>query len=451
MEGTTHKLSALALQNRHLVVTSKKGGCWSAAITEAGRHYLAHGNYPVHRAVRNRLAGGASARVSTPRAEAIPPVVLLTPKVTKAATPPTVRLIEDVIAAGGALQVDRREGRTNYEMLVSSAIRFGKVPPGKLLVIHQGRRWENLTIRLWDMPDSCVNEATVLVVPASLRGAHRIVTALRESNRLPIMDPCRKRALRLLQGLIVEAEARGYVVILADEPSPGQRSRSDRALLTVGIKGHKFGLRFRQEMECTPHIATRAELSEKERHSWHRIPSHDERPSERLSIHVTNGHEYRQSTWKDGKRNSLDDSLGEILREVELRAVFAEDTHLARERAQAKHQLKWERAMARAKVDLREASRADRLLGQAKSWRRNNLLREYVAAMETAVARTGHADEQSSARAWISWSTNHVDRNDPFSTLPQMPDDPEPTAEALEPFLRGWSLYGPGAVFGIWE
>jgi hypothetical protein len=46
MVGTSHKRTATALHDRRLVKVSKRGGTWSATVTDIGRHYLAHGNFP---------------------------------------------------------------------------------------------------------------------------------------------------------------------------------------------------------------------------------------------------------------------------------------------------------------------------------------------------------------------------------------------------------------------
>jgi len=45
MTEPTYKTSAAALKSRHLATVSKRGG-WHAAPTDAGRYYLAHGDYP---------------------------------------------------------------------------------------------------------------------------------------------------------------------------------------------------------------------------------------------------------------------------------------------------------------------------------------------------------------------------------------------------------------------
>jgi excisionase family DNA binding protein len=45
MEGFTYKTVAVALQNRRLVVVSRKGGGWQAELTDAGRFYVEHGHH----------------------------------------------------------------------------------------------------------------------------------------------------------------------------------------------------------------------------------------------------------------------------------------------------------------------------------------------------------------------------------------------------------------------
>jgi hypothetical protein len=42
----THKHSARALANRDLVRVARSGGKWTATLTEAGRYYVEHGEYP---------------------------------------------------------------------------------------------------------------------------------------------------------------------------------------------------------------------------------------------------------------------------------------------------------------------------------------------------------------------------------------------------------------------
>lgn len=48
------------------------------------------------------------------------------------------------------------------------------------------------------------------------------------------------------------------------------------------------------------------------------------------------------------------------------------------------------------------------------------------------------------AGAWIEWIGGFIDRLDPLTTTPTMPEAPEPSLEDLKEFLpRGVSPYGP--------
>jgi len=145
MEGTSHKLSALALQNRHLVVVSKKGGDWSAIVTDAGRYCLAHGAYPesFHRqSFKMPQARPAAQSRRPPSAKRVETRSRAARNAKSDRILPTVQLVQDVIAAGGALDVQAGKDRAHYELLVGAAIRFGKIPADKLLIMtlaHVGK------------------------------------------------------------------------------------------------------------------------------------------------------------------------------------------------------------------------------------------------------------------------------------------------------------------------
>jgi hypothetical protein len=56
--------------------------------------------------------------------------------------------------------------------------------------------------------------------------------------------------------------------------------------------------------------------------------------------------------------------------------------------------------------------------------------------MSATAERLTDPDEKNVAREWIAWATQCADAIDPLLRPLQAPDDPEPTAEALRPFLR---------------
>lgn len=56
MEGHSYKVTAGVLRDRRLVTISKRGGTWSAELTDAGAHYLKHGKHCDH---ADAVGGGA--------------------------------------------------------------------------------------------------------------------------------------------------------------------------------------------------------------------------------------------------------------------------------------------------------------------------------------------------------------------------------------------------------
>ncbi len=67
----------------------------------------------------------------------------------------------------------------------------------------------------------------------------------------------------------------------------------------------------------------------------------------------------------------------------------------------------------------------------------------YVAAMAAAVDAMPAGDDRDQAAAWMTWCSDHINADDPLRRKLAMPGTPEPTAQNLEPFLDGWSPYGP--------
>ena len=159
MTDTSHKTTAVALQNRRLVTVSKKKGVWRAEPTPAGRHFAEHGEYP---AGHWTSQASASSRMTptavetsqpgapeTPVAETVPVSrAVRSPKVT--GLRPVEQMVADIVAAGGSLDVS--DGRHYYDGLVASAVRFNKVPDGKLLRVVQRSGWGVKTLELVDKP-----------------------------------------------------------------------------------------------------------------------------------------------------------------------------------------------------------------------------------------------------------------------------------------------------------
>ena len=51
--------------------------------------------------------------------------------------------------------------------------------------------------------------------------------------------------------------------------------------------------------------------------------------------------------------------------------------------------------------------------------------------------------QSEAAQSWLLWAEGYRQTIDPLTAELTMPDIPEPKADDLEPFLGGWSFYGP--------
>ncbi|MDX9721485.1 MAG: hypothetical protein RBU37_12120 [Myxococcota bacterium] len=65
-------------------------------------------------------------------------------------------------------------------------------------------------------------------------------------------------------------------------------------------------------------------------------------------------------------------------------------------------------------------------------------MRDYLAAMDAHIADISDEEEKASATEWFNWCRQRQKVLDPLHGPIRFPDDPEPTDEALRPFLPEW-------------
>lgn len=433
MTGTTHKVTAVALQSRRLVKVSRRGGVWRAEPTEAGRFFVEHGAYPA-----GHWAGGTRP-APRPAASAAMPKTVGERKVT--GLRPVDQMMADLAEAGGELRVAAEAG-SYWENLATSATHHGKVPQGKTLKITRGKDWSERIIRLEDAPVLMTLEVKPISVAASLRSPHPVVRALRDDkDQLPITGRVRWRALRILDAVAEAAAARGYRVT-APKAKPGSRRPKGHLVLTIGR--HPNTLILDQLDDRVPHQPTKHELERRGRYSWATIPTHDLVPSDRLRIRLERGWKVRRDVFADTKTITVEDRLPQLLQELELRAAVAEDQAQRREREAEERKRRWQQVREDAIVHAREHHRAKVLMDQVERWHEGKRLGAYLDAMQTRVAALDSAEQQE-AEKWLAWARQHRDRIDPLRRALWLPTDPEFGPEVIAPFMRGWSPHGPTA------
>ncbi|WP_229867055.1 hypothetical protein [Streptomyces gelaticus] len=177
--------------------------------------------------------------------------------------------------------------------------------------------------------------------------------------------------------------------------------------------------------------------------SWVRIPRFDHTPSERLRFVLSGGQPHRASESADTPGHSLEEQLAEISQEVTLRGEAAERRRQDEIEAARQKRIRWEAAMEEARIRYAEAYCIRHLEAQEAAWRHATGLTEYVSAVRVRVEAMPPGQARTDAEAWISWAATTVERLDPLSSPPRLPDVPEPRADDLRPFLGHWSPYGP--------
>ena len=415
-----------------MVRTSGRGSTWRATITPAGKEYLQQVDGP------------------NPPQPRQPNVSV------------TQQLVDEVVAAGGALHVPRkrwndRDG-VDYERRARLAEIHGKVASGSRLVVKNASADELLIELVVDEAAATRGdeEASLALarvpVPLRLTKYHRVAREFRDRTNLhEISRKALPRALRIVHALAVEAERRGYGVacVRVREDSFGRTEwkPAQDGQLVFTINGHELRVRIweRAAGQRGPY-EHQMKRWKADREQPFRLMQLVERPKPydggatgELNVEALASAYRRQKAWGDRSRWKLEDRLSNLLRELETQAVEAEERRLAREREQAERQRQWEEAMERAKRQVVDDHRLEVLRNRVREWEEAEAIRAYCDAVEARHGAAAIAAEPDAA-SWLELAHDHADR---MQQLPLMPDDPEITYDRLKSYLGGWSPYGP--------
>lgn len=452
MADSTYKTTAVALQGRRLVVVRRRSGGWSAELTADGRHYLEHGTYPTpsqtSRTPPKRRASTAPRAVPV-AASAAAEMEQQDParRDVAAATRkpgPAQRLVDEVQAAGGVLVVQRptwvagRPTGVDYEILVMSANRYRKVPPGTRLTTRN-LAWPGLEVRLEpdDAPASISSEPVPVTVPDRVAAFHPAVAGFRDRpDRHEVSPRQLHRTCRLLHALAVEADRRGHTVAVAADPPAHRSGRGWSSTvdghITVTVDDRSFPIRV-----CEEGLPARGQHNRTNLPGTP-YPTHGGTGRLRLTIVGHSGGDGYAGRWNDGVRERVEDKLGAVLVEVERRAAkehhFVEQ--LARERSDEEHRR--QAATEQARAAYLEAERTEHFHEQVRRWQLVPQAAAFVDALRAEVAaRAAAGDDVAAAQQWLTWTEQYVAGLDPLRGDLRLPDIAEPTPEQLQAFLRG--------------
>lgn len=450
MEGTAHKISAAALRSRDLVRIKGHGKAWSARVTEEGRTYLRRLDDPSLVKIPAKDGAGAR-RVKGKRGGRVRSADSVSPRPKERRLSKTEQLVAEVIAAGGTLRLpDETQSTVNFRQRAYAAQRHGKVPDGKHLAVSRiGSEFE-IALRDGSPPVPVLEPVEVVVevpVPERVRRFHPVAQTFRERTAIhEVSRVALPRVSRIIHGLALEVERRGYAIECVTPEKPDAYGRdgwsgSKHGQLQVRVKGHSWKLRIvekgvGQRGSWEQARQRQQEYRDRGEYRWigDRIEPYDKHATGQLDIEFAGGR-----SWGDRKRWMLEDRLGDLLRTIETYAEAAEQRRLEQERAAAERQRQWEEAMRQATVRFIAHHHTELLHKRVRAWQEADAISAYCDAIEVRFGAEVIAADPEVSR-WLAFARAHVERT---QSLPRMSADPDPSPKDLEPFLGGVSPYGP--------
>lgn len=427
MTGSTYKTSSYALRDRGLVTVSKRGGVWSAAITEAGQQLLVPGS--------PAPAPQPSAKRSlVPHAPKAPKPARVAPSASFEVT--VSRLLDELNVHGGALTVSdpSAEVRAAYRRAISAAIREHAVPAGQT-IRHSGRDSGDLVIRLIDQ--SADEQPQPPVVPAAVSldpDVPVIRQLLDEPARLEVSDAARPRAMLLIQALHSETDRRGYQLGARNGDEPGFR---------IQIEEDTFDFTLSEELDRVEQFDPEEVASK--RYSWQRVSSRTVKaPSGRLVI--TMMPTYHRLSWSDRKRWRLDDRLSDILQLVESRAAEARERRARLAAEKERRRTEWEAAVPLARQRYAAEFNRNRLDAQLDAHDRAERIRRFCGQLDELAEQQVDGPTRQAIRKWAALARREAEAVDPLTNLDQLrvADPPGFSPAAVNRFMpHGWSISRP--------
>lgn len=277
-------------------------------------------------------------------------------------------------------------------------------------------------------------------MPQRINRLHPLLSHLTDPAAVLDVSPEQvSRALRIMHVVFAEAERRGYEVAWAQDTSVGAEIR---------VGGLRLHVTLSEEWTTRSVVPTLAEVSRKKVYDWQRFqPETRSVRSGKFRLEVstaTGGVRWeRPAWWADRQRWSVEDKMGEVLAEITSRIQAEQDRIAAEERARLQRQRDWESAMVIARARFEEERRITCLTEQLESWQLAASIRAYCAAVEQARPPGPETEELEAQARWLDWCRSYADRIDPTCTDVGAPEHVDPTPADLEPYLHGFSPYGP--------
>ena len=202
--------------------------------------------------------------------------------------------------------------------------------------------------------------------------------------------------------------------------------------LSLKLLGERVRFEFWQGLKKTPHVLSKEEVEEEKRYAKRRakgdpfsltpfIPQVDYLPTEQFTLQLQSLYldsSCVRRTWKDTPDKPLELQLDRIALGLTKYAAKAREVRLERAAQERERAAELERQRERRRQQAAEQERRTQLERDAEAWHRAELVRHYVAAVETeALSGQGAVDLESELGRWLAWARQHADRIDPRGSV----------------------------------
>lgn len=445
----SHRISARTLHNRGLVVIKGRGTVWSAALTQDGTYYLAHGKYPPIDNQSLDVAGelaeeptimNQAVHAPTPR-NSVASTINKTPKPKKPG--PVDQMMTALLEAENHQIFVPSVTESKYRQLVGAAKRFGRIPNGMQLTVSWAKAGQ-YAVTLEPLPAWQTAVLEPITVSKELREPSNVVLALSDSSTFQVTGIPRKRSLLLADALVTTAREQGMMVeVRLNQPVRRDyygRDNPRRDEIEFRLDCDAFRVWFTQATLQKPHEPTQSEIKRVQRGFL--FPDFDYVPAEHLGLVLDGeGGQFWASEWYDTDTHQLDDDLAQILEEIRLRHNSLVEKRQAKQNQDEAKERKNQEDRAQALVMYRKHFLIEAMKKQAHRWEEATRLRNYATAVRTeAEELEGHAREQ--AQSWAAQLEAQAAKTDPLPSAATPPDIPEPSWSDLQPFLKSQASSG---------
>jgi hypothetical protein len=269
-----------------------------------------------------------------------------------------------------------------------------------------------------------------ITVPERLRNPHPLVAATVKALRceepdheglirargrdiLPVTVTATtlSRAMRIMHALIIALEKGGHSLLI-------ETSQDGGSTMYAVIERERVEFALREARKQEPHVVTADEERALAISTWRTVPLYDLRPTGRLRLEIATYSNRRvRRLWQDGKKQSLENCLNEVIISFLTLANEAKARRQHREEELRRRQ-EWERHREeKLRLIQQEERRVEELVSAAEAWHQSHRIRAYLNAVRDA-AINAPVEDGSELAQWLTWADNQADRLDPLTKSP---------------------------------